>query len=88
MTKPIICVNFKIHSNSFGEKAEELANELSSSIVINGDALVEEILKERDIKRIIQSKDRKNAGPVIVKGKKYIIYRVQYRRYWLSLIHI
>ena len=26
MTKPIICVNFKIHPNAFGEKAKELAS--------------------------------------------------------------
>jgi len=26
MTKPIICVNFKIHPNAFGEKARELAS--------------------------------------------------------------
>ena len=29
MTKPIICVNFKIHSNAFGEKAEALASIMS-----------------------------------------------------------
>ena len=29
MTKPIICVNFKIHSNAFGEKAGELASIMS-----------------------------------------------------------
>ena len=29
MTKPIICVNFKIHSNAFGKKAEELASIMS-----------------------------------------------------------
>tara|TARA_B100001778_G_scaffold93282_1_gene76210 strand:+ start:223 stop:897 length:675 start_codon:yes stop_codon:yes gene_type:complete len=29
MTKPIICVNFKIHSNAFGEKASELASIMS-----------------------------------------------------------
>ena len=32
------------------KRAEELANELSSSIVINGDGLDEEILKEANLK--------------------------------------
>ena len=31
------------------QRAEEIANELSSSIVINGDALDEEILKEANL---------------------------------------
>ena len=31
------------------KRAEEIANELSSSIVINGDALDEEILKEANL---------------------------------------
>ena len=37
------------------KRAEEIANELSSSIVINGDALDEEILKEANLRRIRNS---------------------------------
>ena len=62
------------------KRAEEIANELSSSIVINGDALDEEILKEAILvgsETVLQTNDDENMMAYVL-AEKLDLKREQY----------